>query len=67
MAQYGEESACQCRGHEFDPWSGKISHAMEPGMTPNWLHATEAKAPLELFSARKRTYHPENPAHCNEE
>ncbi|KAJ8786649.1 hypothetical protein J1605_006138 [Eschrichtius robustus] len=23
----GCESACQCRGHGFDPWSGKIPHA----------------------------------------
>ena len=22
-------SACQCRGHGFDPWSRKIPHAME--------------------------------------
>ena len=26
----GEESACKCRGHGFDPWSGKIPYAMEP-------------------------------------
>ena len=25
----GKESACQCRGHRFDPWSGKIPHALE--------------------------------------
>ena len=25
----GKESACQCRGHGFDPWSGKIPHPME--------------------------------------
>ena len=25
----GQESACQCRGHVFDPWSGKIPHAAE--------------------------------------
>ena len=25
----GWESACQCRGHGFEPWSGKIPHAME--------------------------------------
>ena len=25
----GQESACQCRGHGFEPWSGKIPHAME--------------------------------------
>ena len=23
------ESICQCRGHGFDPWSGKIPHAAE--------------------------------------
>ena len=23
------ESACQCRGHGFEPWSGKIPHATE--------------------------------------
>ena len=25
----GKEFACQCRGHGFDPWSGKIPHAVE--------------------------------------
>ena len=25
----GKESACQCRRHRLDPWSGKILHAME--------------------------------------
>ena len=25
----GSESACQCRGHGFEPWSGKIPHATE--------------------------------------
>ena len=25
----GKESAFQCRGHGFDPWSGKIPHAVE--------------------------------------
>ena len=25
----GKESACQCRGHGFDPWSRKIPCAME--------------------------------------
>ena len=23
----GWESACQCRGHGFEPWSGRIPHA----------------------------------------
>ena len=38
-----KESACQCRGHRFHPWSGKISDDSEqwsPGAT-----ATEARAP----------------------
>ena len=25
----GSESACQCRGHGFKPWSGKIPHDAE--------------------------------------
>ena len=25
----GWESACQCRGHGFEPWSRKIPHAAE--------------------------------------
>ena len=25
----GYESACQCRGHGFEPWSRKIPHATE--------------------------------------
>ena len=25
----GQNSACQRRGHGFDPWSGKIPHATE--------------------------------------
>ena len=25
----GQESSCQCRGHGFEPWSGKIPHAAE--------------------------------------
>ena len=25
----GKESACQCRGHGFDPWSRKIPHTLK--------------------------------------
>ena len=35
-----DESTCQCRGHGFDPWSGRISHAVEQ-LSPR---ATTAKA-----------------------
>ena len=27
--QTKKESSCQCRGHGFEPWSGKIPHAMK--------------------------------------
>ena len=36
----GEESACQCRGHRFDPWSGMIPHASDQ-LSP---YATAAKS-----------------------
>ena len=36
----GEESACQCRGRGFDPWSRKISRATEQ-LSPRTT-ATEA-------------------------
>ena len=35
----GWESACQCRGHGFEPWSGKIPHAAEQ-LGP-WAKTTE--------------------------
>ena len=35
----GSESACQGRGHGFEPWSGKIPHAAEQ-LSP-WATTTE--------------------------
>ena len=35
----GKESACQCRRHGFDPWSGKILHARE--QLSLWATTTE--------------------------
>ena len=35
----GWESACQCRGHGFEPWSGKIPHTAEQ-LSP-WATTTE--------------------------
>ena len=35
--------SCQCRGHRFGPWSGKIPHAME--QLSLCATATEARAP----------------------
>ena len=39
----GWESACQCRGHRFNPWSGKIPHATEQQSL--WATITEACLP----------------------
>ena len=55
----GWESACQCRGRGFEPWSGKIPHATEQ-LGP-WATTTEACAP------NKRGRDSERPAHRDEE
>ena len=60
----GWESACQCRGHGFEPWSGKIPHAAEQ-LGP-WATATEP-ARLEPVLRNRTGRDSERPAHCNEE
>ena len=60
----GWESACQCRGHGFEPWSGKISHAAEQ-LGP-WATITEP-ARLEPVLCNKRGRDSERPAHHDEE
>ena len=40
----GWESACQCRGHRCDPWSGKFPHATEELSSKchnDWISALE--------------------------
>ena len=60
----GWESACQCRGHGFEPWSGKIPHAAEQlGL---WATTTEP-AHLEPVLRNKRGRDSERPTHRNEE
>ena len=60
----GWESACQCRGHGLEPWSGKIPHAAEQ-LGP-WATTTES-ARLEPVPHNKRGRDSERPAHCDEE
>ena len=60
----GWESACQCRGHGFAPWSGKIPHAAEQ-LSP-WATTTEP-ARLEPVLCNKRGRDGERPAHRDEE
>ena len=40
MVHSGWDSSCQCRGHGFNPWSGKIPHA--EGQLSLWAATTEA-------------------------
>ena len=60
----GWESACQCRGHGFEPWSGKIPHAAEQ-LGP-WATTTEP-ARLQPVLRNKRGRDSERPAHRDEE
>ena len=60
----GWESACQCRGHGFEPRSGKIPHAMEQ-LSP-WATIAEP-AHLEPVLHNKRGRDSERPAHRDEE
>ena len=60
----GWESACQCRGHGFEPWSGKIPHATEQ-LGP-WATTTEP-VHLEPVLHNKRGHDSERPVHCDEE
>ena len=60
----GWESACQCKGHRFEPWSGKIPHAAEQ-LGP-WATTTEP-ARLEPVLRNKRGRDSERPAHREEE
>ena len=60
----GWESACQCRGHGIEPWSGKIPHATEQ-LGP-WATITEP-ARLEPVLHNRRGRDSERPAHRDEE
>ena len=60
----GWESACRCRGHGFEPLSGKIPHATEQ-LGP-WATTTEP-ARLEPVFRNKRRHDSERPMHRDEE
>ena len=60
----GWESACQCRGHRFEPWSRKIPHAVE--QLGSWATTTEP-ARWEPVLRNKRGRDSERPVHRDEE
>ena len=60
----------QCRGHRFNPWSGKIPHAK--GQLSLWAATPEPTCSSywslrsrEPMLCRKRSHHNEKPMHCN--
>ena len=57
----GKESACQCRRHGFDPWSGKVPHAAEqPSWGPQLLRLCLRAWELQLLKpARPRARAPQ--------
>ena len=77
------EFTCQCRGHGFDPWSGKIPHAAEQQslMRYNywpcalestshnyWARMLQLLKPAHLEPViHKRSHRSEKPTHHNKE
>ena len=55
-------SVCQCRRHGFNPWSGKIPHALEK-LSPR---ATTSEPVLQSLSLNERSHRNEKPVHCNQ-
>ena len=60
----GWESAWECRGHGFEPWSGKIPHATEQ-LSP--CATTTEPAHLKPVLRNKRGHDSERPVHRDEE
>ena len=57
-----EEPTCQCRGHWLDPWSGKISHALEqinPCATYHWAHTLQLTRPAHPEPVRWEAWAPQ--------
>ena len=57
----GKESTFQCRGHGFEPWSGKIPHAAEQ-LSPCTTITEPARLEPVLLNRRGRD--DERPAHA---
>ena len=59
----GEESVLVCRGHRFDPWSGKIPHWCRTNKPVH--HNYRNSDALESVLHNKRSHRDEKPAHSN--
>ena len=63
----GEEAACQCRAHRFDPWSGfHMPQATEPAHHNYWSHESQVLSPGTATTepAYPRAYAPKR-GHCH--
>ena len=60
-----KDSTCQCGAHEFNPWSGKISHAM--GQPSTYGHYDCWARALEPASRNYWSAHVLEPVLCNRE
>ena len=66
----GYESACQCRGHKFEPWSGKIPRAAEQLSLSNyWAREPQLLklVHLEPMLRNQRSHRNEKATHRIEE
>ena len=78
----GWESSCQCRGHGFDPWSGRIPHATTKPVCHNycacalelvshnyWALMPQLLKPacLEPMFRNRRSHRNEKPVHHGQE
>ena len=59
----GEESVLVCRGHRFDPWSGKIPHWCRTNKPVH--HNYRNSDALESVLHNERSHGDEKPAHSN--
>ena len=69
----GYESAFQCRGHGFDPWSRKIPHIMKwqsqcaPNTEPTHLSLRAATSEVHMPSASQQEKPPRWEAHATQQ
>ena len=59
----GKEPAFQCRRHRFNPWSGKIPHAVQQ-LSP-LSHNYWSLCVLEPVICNKGSHHDAEPEHLN--
>ena len=50
----GWESACECRGHGFNPWSGKIPRVAEPWSPPMCHNCWSPLAPEPVLCNKRK-------------